>query len=263
MVSEEFKKNVGAGDIVTIRSALVDYLIIDTTFCQFDEALDYAKQLIDVIESDDGKADYDLVQEHWNETYLNKQKVALMVNFSQKRIDHIKSVIKTVLADKAHDVQNLDAVKESVKVETQRNRTGRTVLSEEAIPRFEQSTRASMNANTKAAKMVSRSDSKDNYNIQRTSNSSSEGRTGRRTIGEKSSLVKRTEEEVQPVDIAAWMIGGGITMAAVGGLTTGVGAIVAKPVFTYVGVAIAGVGVGVAASGGVIKIKIVKKYNAR
>ena len=57
MVSEEFKKNVELGDVVTIRSALIDYLIIDTTFRRFDEALEYAKQLIDVIEPDDGKAD--------------------------------------------------------------------------------------------------------------------------------------------------------------------------------------------------------------
>lgn len=81
MVSEEFKKNVELGDVVTIRSALIDYLIIDTTFRRFDEALEYAKQLIDVIEPDDGKADDGLAQEHWDETYLNKQKVALMVNF--------------------------------------------------------------------------------------------------------------------------------------------------------------------------------------
>ena len=254
MVSEEFKKNVESGDVVTIRSALVDYLIIDTTFSRFDEALDYAKQLIDVFEPDDGKADYDLVQEHWNETYLNKQKVALMINFSQKRIDHVKLVVKTVLADKTHGVQNLDAVKELPKVKSQGNKTGRTVLSEEATPRSEQGTRASRNVNTKAAKTVSRSDSKVNYNTQPTSNSLNEGRTGRRTIGEKSSSVKRTEEEVHPVDIAAWMIGGGITVAAVGGLAAGVGTIVAKPAVIHAGVVIARVGGVVAVSGGVIKI---------
>ena len=46
MVSEEFKKNVELGDVVTIRSALIDYLIIDTTFRRFDEALEYAKQFM-------------------------------------------------------------------------------------------------------------------------------------------------------------------------------------------------------------------------
>lgn len=254
MVSEEFKKNVESGDVVTIRSALVDYLIIDTTFRRFDEALVYAKQLIDVIEPDDGRADYDLAQEHWNETYLNKQKVALMVNFSQTRIDHIKQVVKTVLVDKAHGVQNVDAVKKPPKVKTQGNRTGRTVLSEEAIPRPDQSTKAGMNANTKASKTGSRSDSKDDYSTQRTSNSLSEGRTGRRTIDEKSSSVKRTEEEVHPVDLAAWMIGVGITVAVVGGLTAGVGAVAAKPAVIHAGAAIAGAGGVVAVSGGIIKI---------
>lgn len=254
MVSEEFKKNVESGDVVTIRSALVDYLIIDTTFRRFDEALDYAKQFIDVIEPDDGQADYDLVQEHWNETYLNKQKVALMVNFSQKRIDHIKLVVKTVLADKTYGVQYTDAVKGPLRVKAQGNRTGRIVLSEEANPRSEQSTKTNTNAKTKAPKTAPRSDSKVNYNPQRTSNFSSESRTGRRTIGEKSSSVKRTEEAVHPVDIAAWMIGSGITVAALGGLTAGIGAIAAKPAVIHAGVTIASVGGVIAVSGGIIKI---------
>lgn len=254
MISEEFKKNVESGDVVTVRSALVDYLIIDTTFRRFDEALDYAKQLINVIEKDDGMADYDFVQEHWNEIYLNKQKVALMVNFSQKRIDHVKRVIKTVLADKAYSVQKSDTIKESSYVKQQGNRTGRTVLSEEVIPRSGQSTEADMNTDTKASKMPSRLDSKANCNTQQNSKSMNEGRTGRTTISEKSSSVKKIEEEVHPVDLAAWMMGGGIAVAAVGGLTAGIGAIAAKPVVIHAGVAIAGIGGAVVVSGGVIKI---------
>jgi len=254
MVSEEFKKNVESGDVVTIRSALVDYLIIDITFRRFDEALDYTKKFVDIVEPDDGQTDYDLVQEHWNETYLSKQKVALMVNFSQKRIDHIKLVVKTVLAGKIHEVKNADVVKEPPRVKAQGNRTGRTVLSEKAVPRSEQSAKPNTNVATKAPKMASRSDSKANYNIQRTPYSSSKSRTGRRTIDEENGSVKRTEEEVPLVDVAAWMIGGGITVAAMGGLTAGVGAIVAKPAVIHAGVAIAGVGGAVALSGGVIKI---------
>lgn len=249
MISEEFKKNVELGDIITVRSALVDYLIIDTTFRRFDEALDYAKQLINIIEPDDGKADYDLVQKHWDETYLNKQKVALMVNFSQKRIEHIKLVIKTVLMDNAYGVQNPDVVKESshVKLQGNRNKTGRTVLSEEAISCSEQSTEANMN--TKVSKTISRSDLN-----QQNSNSLNENRTGRRTMGEKRSSVKKTEEEVHLADIAVWMIGGGITVATIGGVVAGIGAIAVEPAVIHAGATIAGAGVVVAVSGGVIKI---------
>lgn len=256
MISEEFKKNVESGDAVTIRSALIDYLIIDTTFCRFDEALDYAGKVIDVIEPDDGKDNYDFMQEHWNETYLNNQKVALMVNFSQKRIDHMKQVIKTVLPDKAHDVQKPETVKEPShgKPQGSRQGMGRTVLSEKEIPRPVQSREAGKNVNMKAPKRRSRPDSKANCNTQRNAKAMNEGRTGRTVISEKSSSVKRTEEEVHPVDMAAWMIGGGIAAAAVGGLTAGVGAIAAKPAVVYTGVAIAGAGGVVVVSGGVIKI---------
>lgn len=251
MVSEEFRKNVESGDVVTIRSALVDYLIIDTTFSQFDEALDYAEKSVNVIEPDDGKADYDCVQEHWNETYLNRQKVALMVNFSQKRIDHIKLVVKAVLTEETHGLQSTDATAESLKVKIQGNRTGRTVLSEEAIPRPEQCTKSGSNAGTKSSQSVKRSDTKSNYSAQRTSDSSGDSRTGRRIIEEKSSSVKRTEEEIHSVDIAAWMIGGGIAVAAVGGLTAGIGYCVAEPAVIHTGAVIAGVG-GVAAISGVV-----------
>lgn len=234
MVSEEFKKNVESGDVVAIRSALVDYLIIDTSFRRFDEALDYAKQLIDVIEPDDGKADYDLVQEHWNETYLNKQKVALMINFSQKRIDHIKLVVKTVLVDKPHGVQNSDAVKELPQAKERSNKTGKTVLSVKTIPHSEGSTKASMDAKTNIQKHKK-------FRI-------------KKSKGEKSDSVKKIEEEVHPVDIAVWMIGGGITAVALGGLTAGIGAIAEETVAIHIGAAIAGTGGVVAVSGGVIKI---------
>jgi len=219
MVSEEFKQNVESGNVVRIRSALVDYLITDTTFRQFDEALSFAQRQIDVIKPDDGEVDYDLVQEHWDEIYLSKQKVALMDNFSQKRIDHIKQVIKTVLADKVQGVQNSDDVKELS--ETQGNN---------------QSANVGINANTK------------------------EPKTGK-IIKEKNGSVKRTEEKVHPVDIAAWMIGGGLAMAAAGGLTAGIGAVATKLAVVHVGAAMAGVGGVTAVSGGVMKT--VKKYNER
>ena len=91
MISEEFKRNVESGDVVTVRSALVDYLIIDRTFKMFDEALTYASQRLDLIQPFDSDAlVFDSTQ--WDETYLNEQKVALMVNFSTERINHIKEL---------------------------------------------------------------------------------------------------------------------------------------------------------------------------
>ena len=97
-VSEEFKQNVASGDVMTVRSALANYLIIDKTFQKFDKAIAYAEQYMKVIEKDGGvyKHKYDENSDNWNEDYLIDQKGFLLMNFSQKRIDHVKKVIRKV-----------------------------------------------------------------------------------------------------------------------------------------------------------------------
>lgn len=102
MVSEEFKRNVASAKVMEVRSALVDYLIMDRTFSKFDEALAEAGKTLKVVEAHDGKP-FENDRSKWDESYLNRQKTALMINFSQERIDHLKAVIKQVLPEKARD----------------------------------------------------------------------------------------------------------------------------------------------------------------
>lgn len=208
MVSEEFRKNVETGNVVTVRSALVDYLIIDTSFQQFDEALDYAGQYMSVVEPDNGQQQFELFKGKWDEAYLSKQKVALMINFSKEKIEHIKQVIRNVLPDKTLAAQKKEVAKETPTIKAQ----------------------------------------------VRNSYSSNESHIGRKIVEEKSSGVKKTEEEVHPIDVAAWMIGSGIVAAALGGVTVGVGVMTVKPAVLHAGIVVAGAGVVIAASGGVIKI---------
>lgn len=255
MVSEEFKRNVESKDVVTVRSALVDYLIIDTTFRKFDEALDYAEKNLGVIEPPQAgeTSDFEKNSEIWNESYLNKQKVALMVYFSQARINHLKDVITKVLGAEASKPKTISSdankdVEASIKSNGIRTgKTGRTVLSERELHHSAED-RRSNEAKEKADQTASTS-----HNTVRTSTTSN-NRTGRRTVGVTEGKTKRTEEEVHPVDIAAWMIGGGIAIAAVGGVTAGVGVAIAKPTVVHAGIATACVGGGVAIIGGVVKI---------
>ena len=116
-VSLEFRKNVENGDVVTVRSALLDYLIIDTTFKTFDNALQYAQQKLPVIVEYD-KKQFENDTSKWDIDYLNKQKVALMINFSLERIRHVKNVITAVLP-KADVITQVGGNK---------NRTGRKVI---------------------------------------------------------------------------------------------------------------------------------------
>lgn len=209
MVSDEFKRNVESGNVVTVRSALVDYLIIDTSFRRFDDALDYAQNHINVVVPDDEEQSYDFKEENWDEEYLNKQKVALMINFSMKRINHIKQVIRKVLTNNASSVSSVKIIEKKSEVKTQDGKTGRKFISEERV------------SNPKTEKKINQ---------------------GSRSADAKS-----------PVDIATWMIGGGIAVAASGGITAGIGAISSQSAVLYTGLAVAGLGGVIAVTGGVIK----------
>lgn len=104
-ISPEFKENVQSNNVIRVRSALLDYLIIDrTTFDLFDTALDYANKSLEVTEEHDNKP-FENEPEKWDKDYLNKQKASLMVNFSEKRIAHLKKVVTKVLPPQKQDVE--------------------------------------------------------------------------------------------------------------------------------------------------------------
>ena len=92
MISREFLENIESGDLMTVRSALLDDLIIDRTFKIFDEDFKAANERLELLVPFDGEP-LETDSEKWDKEYLNQQKVALMVNFSEKRIDHLKRLL--------------------------------------------------------------------------------------------------------------------------------------------------------------------------
>ena len=99
-LSNEFKDNVSKGDVDIVRSALLDDLIIYRhDYKKFDIELNYAKsKLPNIIEDfDEKEGSIENNPDKWDKQYLNLQKVHLMVNFSDKRIQHLKNVINKVL----------------------------------------------------------------------------------------------------------------------------------------------------------------------
>ncbi len=127
MISNEFKENVSSGEVFLVRSALLDSLTDDKSFNKFENEIEYAKRHMEILESFIEDKDNNIKQnpEEWDENYLNLQKVALMDNFSQERIDNLKKVIKKVLP----------TINTSTKQENETsNRTGRRTLSVETEP---------------------------------------------------------------------------------------------------------------------------------
>ena len=94
-ISEKFIEIVAKGDLTEIHTYLANYLITDSKFNEFDEALAYAKSKINVVQ-DDNNEWYEYDKSRWNVDYLAIQHPRLIDNFSSERIEHIKKVISYV-----------------------------------------------------------------------------------------------------------------------------------------------------------------------
>ena len=236
MISEEFKQNVASGNPDMVRSTLIDYLIIDRTFKSFDEALEYANNFMGIIESFNNEPPFS--EEPWNRTYLNQQKVALMMNFSLERIAHIKKVISNVLPVQQEEPR----FNEQKPLSTSRtgSKTGRSVVSETTLPKQEQQ-KASSNRPSSVRQEKPKCAT---HSIENTT-TGTQKRTGSKIVRETVSSPKRTEDkEKSDTDIIGTaLIVGGVAVTAVGLATV-------EPIIIGTGVVIAGVGVTVKAKKG-------------
>ncbi|MFZ1758699.1 MAG: hypothetical protein WAT96_06560 [Streptococcus suis] len=236
MISEEFKQNVASGNPDMVRSTLIDYLIIDRTFKSFDEAFGYANNFMGIIEPFNNEPPFS--EEPWNRTYLNQQKVALMMNFSLERITHIKKVISNVLPVQQEEPR----FNEQKTISTSRtgSKTGRSVVSETTLPKQEQ-----QKASASRPSSVRQEKPKSTTHSTEHTTTGNRKTTGSRIVRETVSLPKRTEDkEKSDTDIIGTaLIVGGVAVAAVGLATV-------EPIIIGTGVVIAGVGVTVKAKKG-------------
>lgn len=230
MISTEFKQNVGSGDLVTVRSALVDYLIIDRTFKKFDEALKYACANISILQVFDNEP-LETESEKWDNAYLNQQKVALMVNFSKERIEHIKRVIDKVIP--AGVAQKTEMVSDRQNIsESHDSRTGRTVVSERVVD--SKNSNSAYNRNSQ----YENCEPNQTYDASRNLGRSTTGRTGKRVVSETPSESGLSEDKNKTEDgVGTALIVGGVAVAVVGLATI-------EPIVVGTGVVIAGAGVG-------------------
>ena len=238
MISSEFRQNVASGDLDTVRSALIDYLIIDRSFKRFDEALAYAQKTLDIIEPFSNEPPFS--EEPWDSNYLNQQKVALMMNFSTERINHIKKVITKVLPSKeAANHQSSNTPYTSGAFERTGSKTGRTVVSEKPVhPRNatkKQTDGSSLRQQIRPTELSRRG-------IQSSGHS---GKTGSRVIKETVTQTKKNEDtKKKETDfLSTTLIVGGAAVAAVGIATV-------EPIVIGAGIVVAGTGVGIKVKNG-------------
>lgn len=93
MLKQDFINKVKEGNKYEVRSILSIYLSRNRD--DFKEALKYAKDnmtnLMEKYNNDNGKP-FENNSENWNEAYFNEQKVYMMTNFCDERIEHLLKV---------------------------------------------------------------------------------------------------------------------------------------------------------------------------
>lgn len=99
MLSPEFSSAVKSGNLLRARIMLKDSMIVDPTFFQFNEMFAYAKrELPDLLEPYDNEI-LENDKSKWTTDTMNTELVEIVNNFSDVRINHLKEVIRVVLAD--------------------------------------------------------------------------------------------------------------------------------------------------------------------
>ena len=137
MLSEDFKSEVKEGNKVEVKSALTSYLVRNRE--DFSEALKYAKTNMDNFidkYTKIGEA-FENNPEKWNESYFNKQKVYLMKNFSEERIEHLLKVAIKLFPENITSKVNLSTNYSSSSGSTSRKTTtSRKSSDDDMVPKI-------------------------------------------------------------------------------------------------------------------------------
>lgn len=89
-LTKEYMEAVSQRNLLRVRIMLKDSLLVDTSFKQFDEMLNYAERKLRDIWIDDNE-DEDVFSQSTEE--LNSILAGLVNHFSKRRVDHLKRMI--------------------------------------------------------------------------------------------------------------------------------------------------------------------------
>ena len=91
-LSNAFHEAVNEGNVRLVRIMMKDSLLLDPTFSSFSEMERAAANLAGLYDPHDGKQ-FTEDSSKWNDDYMNKLMVEVVLNFSHERVDHLKDVV--------------------------------------------------------------------------------------------------------------------------------------------------------------------------
>lgn len=104
-LSEKFINAVDEQDLIKARVIIKGSLVIDPTFKETDEYINYAsKKMADLFDEHDNE---EFINDSllWDEDYMNKELNNLMYNFSRERINHIKDICRYLYKDRIINIE--------------------------------------------------------------------------------------------------------------------------------------------------------------
>lgn len=92
-VTKAFNDAVNSGNVLRVRIMMKDSFLVDPSFTEFKEMETVAARMKGLYECYDGIA-FEENKDKWDESYMDKQMVKLISNFSHERISHVKNVVR-------------------------------------------------------------------------------------------------------------------------------------------------------------------------
>lgn len=137
MLKQDFINKVKEGNKYEVRSILSIYLSRNRD--DFKEALKYAKDnmtnLMEKYNNDNGKP-FENNSENWNEAYFNEQKVYMMTNFCDERIEHLLKVAAKLFPENIFSKTSTTSSSTSYSSgNTGRKRTSRKSSDDDIVPK--------------------------------------------------------------------------------------------------------------------------------
>lgn len=105
MLTKEFKEAVAQGNLLRVHIMLKDSLLIDNSFKQFDEMVEFAESKLDGVWVDNVDDKESFSQSADN---LDNILVGLVNNFSKKRVRYLKTIIRDKYPQKPRKYKHED-----------------------------------------------------------------------------------------------------------------------------------------------------------
>lgn len=92
-LTNSFYEAVESNSVRRVRIMMKDSLLVDPTFLQFKEMEKAASSMDNLYDEHDGR-DFKLMEDSWNDDYMNELMVQVVGNFSHERVEHLKDVVR-------------------------------------------------------------------------------------------------------------------------------------------------------------------------